>query len=98
MEVNAQNGGSPNSSPFDVNNDGSFNEIDYLPFNYSGKSKNYPAAGILSTVGVTAKPSILMSEDKSFETKVLSGTQGLSTVQENPAASSLGRQNWRQLY
>lgn len=98
MEVNAATGGAPTASPFDINNDGVFTASDFLEVLVSGTAKKYAAAGIKSTSGITATPSILVSPDKKTETKVLSGSQGLSTVQENPAMGPLGRQNWRQLY
>lgn len=98
MEINAATGGGPTPSPFDINNDGMFTSADYLDVLVNGNNQKFAAAGVKSASGITATPSILVSQDRKSETKVLSGSQGLSTVQENPALGPLGRQNWRQLY
>lgn len=97
MELNALNGGAPNSSPFDLNNDGKFSTADYLNIG-SSSSANYVApAGMRSPVGIIPTPAILLSGDKTKEVKVLSGLQGITTVNESTGTVT-GRQNWRQLY
>ncbi|MBS0287748.1 MAG: hypothetical protein JSR17_10660 [Proteobacteria bacterium] len=98
MELSAANGGTPAATPFDVNNDGTFSTADYVQVTISGHRYNQAAAGVQSAVGMTGTPAVFLSPDKQTETKVLSGSQGLGTVNENPAAGPAGRQNWRQLY
>ncbi len=95
MELNAENGGQPTLSIFDINNDGEFSEADYINI---GNNTYVPAAGQKSAVGMTGTPAIMLAPDKKSETKVLSGSQGIGAVQENPATGQSGRQNWRQLY
>ncbi len=98
MEVSASNGGTPNQTPFDVNNDGHFSSADYVTVTINGRNYNQAVAGLQSAVGMTGTPAVLVAPDKSSETKVLSGSQGLGAVNENPATGPSGRQNWRQLY
>jgi type IV pilus assembly protein PilY1 len=98
MELNAANGGTPAAVPFDANNNGSFNSADYLTLTVSGKTYTQAPAGVQSSVGMTGTPAVFLSPNKQTETKVLSGSQGLGTVTENPGTGPAGRQNWRQLY
>ncbi|MBI2792588.1 MAG: pilus assembly protein [Gammaproteobacteria bacterium] len=98
MELDSASGGTPNASPFDVNNDGIFSTADYLTLTISGTKYTQAAAGVQSSVGMTGTPAVFLSPDKQSETKVLSGSQGLGTVTENPGTGPAGRQNWRQLY
>lgn len=98
MELNAENGGQPTLNIFDINNDGQFTNADYIDIGTNGNHVYVPAAGQKSTVGMTGTPAIMLAPDKKSETKVLSGSQGIGTVQENPATGNSGRQNWRQLY
>ena len=98
MEVNAANGGQPNITPFDTNNDGIFNAFDYLKLSTTNGVVTSPAAGIQSVVGAAATPTVFLTPDKTKEIKVLTGSKGLGTVTENPGSSQTGRQNWRQLF
>lgn len=97
MEVNANNGGSPYASPFDINNDGKFTTADYIDIGFNGQHNFVPASGVQSGVGITPTPAVFLAPDKSSETKVLSGSQGLGTLNENLTVGPSGRQNWRQL-
>lgn len=97
MEINASNGGYPTVSPFDINKNGNFSSADYLTITSGGKTYTVPAAGILSLAGATGAPAIYLAADKKSETKVLSGSSGLTTVKENPGTAPTGRQNWRQI-
>ncbi|MBS0289909.1 MAG: hypothetical protein JSS07_07755 [Proteobacteria bacterium] len=98
MELNLANGGTPNAPPFDANNDGIFSSADYLTLTISGKTYTQAPAGVQSSVGMTGTPAVFLAPDKKSETKVLSGSQGLGSVSENPGTGPSGRQNWRQLY
>lgn len=98
MELDAATGGAPNATPFDTNNDGIFNTLDYLTVNSGGTNVTAPVAGVQSTVGLTSTPTVFITADKSKEVKVQSGSQGLGTVNENPEGGPIGRQNWRQLF
>jgi len=97
MELDAASGGAPQLSPFDTNNDGLFTEDDSLTVTVSGNPVKRKIGGMKSSAGITGTPAVMLSADKSKEVKVTSGSQGLSTIIENPGTSG-GRQNWRQLY
>lgn len=94
IEISPFNGGALTTSPFDVNNDGLFNSNDYFHFPNGVLG---PASALQSTIGIIASPTVLLNNNKTSETKVLSGTSGISTVRESTGLQSLGRQNWRQL-
>lgn len=98
MELNAGNGGTGDIPIFDVNGDGQFTQADYLSITAGGGTVTQPPAGIKSTVGVTGTPAIMLSQDKTQEFKIISGSQGLDTILENPATGPSGRQNWRQIF
>jgi len=95
MELDAATGGRLSEPSFDLNEDGKFDAGDQV--NSSLFSEPVTATGIQSTVGATGTPSVLVSEDKSAEFKVLSGTGGLTTIRENPGSATTGRQSWRQM-
>tara|TARA_R110002110_G_scaffold271566_1_gene486952 strand:+ start:48926 stop:52732 length:3807 start_codon:yes stop_codon:yes gene_type:complete len=100
MEVNMETGGQPEYTPFDLNNDGEFNESDYINIgdpDGDGNDNFVPAGGRKSDVGITPSPAVFIAEDKSKETKVTSGSMGLGTVEENLNGGPLGRQNWKQI-
>lgn len=98
MELDSTSGGAPAETPFDTNNDGAFNQQDYLAVTINGVSTPSKVGGIKTTSGITGTPAVMLTPDKSKEVKVTSGSQGLSSVLENPGQQQTGRQNWRQLY
>ncbi len=97
MELSSTDGGTPKVSPFDTDNSGTFTTEDYITLTLGGRPYKQPASGVKSKVGMTGKPAIYLSPNKKIETKVMSGSQGLGTLSENPASGPSGRQNWRQI-
>ncbi|MGE4348227.1 MAG: pilus assembly protein [Candidatus Berkiella sp.] len=93
MELNAASGGQPETTPFDLNNDGIFDSIDYIKVD----NALVPVGGQKSSVGITPTPAVSLSGDKSKEIKILSGSMGLNTLTENPGTGPQGRQNWKQI-
>lgn len=100
MELDATNGGTNDESPFDLNKDGDFDDEDkvYYDIDGDGDLDAVVVSGTKSTVGITEQPTVLLSEDKTKEFKILSGSSGLTSVTENPNRDKLGRQNWRQIW
>ncbi len=93
MELSALSGGRLDSTPFDLNGDGLFNEDDYVVLPDGTK---VPVSGIQTDVGITPKPAVLAGDNAEF--KFLPGTTGdLQVIRENPGAGDLRRQSWRQL-
>jgi type IV pilus assembly protein PilY1 len=100
MELNAENGGKPNVTPFDINQDGIFDVLDYINLgdtNGDGVDETTPPSGQKSKVGIAPTPAVFLSADKETETKVMSGSRGLDTFTENPEPGPSGRQTWRQI-
>ena len=100
MELSAETGGQPKSTPFDVNQDGQFTSADYIlvpDIDGDGQPDHVPVGGQKSTVGITPTPAVFMTQEKDKEVKVLSGSTGLDTVAENPGTGPSGRQNWREI-
>ena len=92
MELNFQNGGPPNFSVFDLNDDGIFNDND--------KATGQVVVGIDPGLGIMPQPVILDDPAHNRELKIVTGTSGdVKGVANNPGpidpASS--RRSWRQL-
>lgn len=101
MEVAQENGGVLDSTPLDLNHDGTFSSADYIAIgdiNGDGVTDYIPVSGQKSPSGLTSTPAVFVSPDKESEIKVLNGTGGLTTVRENPGSGPHGRQNWKQIY
>lgn len=97
MELDAASGSSLEASPFDFNEDGAFDDLDKIFFPYQGQEQLSVASGYLSEVGITATPAVFLTADKMSEVKVISGSTGISSFNENPVNGPKGRQNWRRL-
>jgi len=97
MELDAATGGRLNQSPIDFNGDNQFNSSDYVALTVAGKTTMVAAGGFQSPTGITARPSIILGSSKTSEIKVVNGTGGVASFNENPGAHNLGRQTWRQL-
>jgi type IV pilus assembly protein PilY1 len=94
MELNALTGGRLPETPFDLNNDGVFNEEDF--------ANGVPVGGRQLGVGIATDPGILMGESggdpRGAEYKYNAGTTGgIAVTRENPGPGASGRQSWRQI-
>ena len=99
MELNFKDGSRLGISPFDLNDDGSFNDDDKQDYtDKDGKDQKEYASGKKYDTGLPAgKPAILNDPDKKKEYKYTQlSTGGKEITVENPGASSAGRQSWRQ--
>ena len=93
MELDAEGGGRLPLSPFDVNDDGVFDERDNVP-GEGGAST--PPSGVRSGVGIIQTPAII--EAGSVEYKIGSGSTGeIETIRER-GRDNKGRTSWRQLW
>lgn len=98
MEINASTGGAPARTSFDTNNDGVFDGSDNFDFDTGNGIINVPAGGVASPVGAISTPTVFLTEDKSKEVKIITGTSGIKSIEENPSSSDRGRQNWRPIF
>lgn len=92
MELNFQNGGPPNFSVFDLNDDGIFNDND--------KATGQVVVGIDPGLGIMPQPAILDDPAHNRELKIVTGTSGdVKGVANNPGPidPASGRRSWRQL-
>ncbi|MGM0517419.1 MAG: pilus assembly protein [Pseudomonadota bacterium] len=96
MELDAKDGSRLSYSPFDLNDDGSFNEEDFITItDEDGNEIRVAATGRKLDVGGAAMPGVMAGEDSEF--KYISGDDGLEVVKENPGPESMGRMSWEQL-
>jgi type IV pilus assembly protein PilY1 len=100
MEIDAISGARLPYTPFDLNDDGEFNELDYIEVDIDGDGvkEKIPASGKKSKVGILPTPGIVSSADGKIEYKYESGSSGvIEIIVENPGENSPGRQSWRHL-
>ncbi len=92
MELDAYHGRRLNTSPFDLDGDGTFSESDYVSVD-GGK---IPVSGKKSNVGIINRPGVGAADDK--EIKYTAGTQGtIETITESQGQRTSVRNSWRQL-
>lgn len=102
MEMDALSGGHLATPPWDLNNDGAFNDSD------TPDGAHTPPSGTKSSIGIAKTPAVVKNGDE--ELKILSGTGDNSTYggeqhttqymhesMGNVASSVKGRISWRQL-
>ena len=92
MELNFQNGGPPEFSVFDLNDDGVFNDDD--------KANGQVVVGIDPGLGIMPQPVLLDDPAKGRELKIATGTGGdVKGIANNPGPldPASGRRSWRQL-
>lgn len=96
MELDAFTGSRLTGSPFDLNNDKSFNSGDYVTItNADGTTSQVAVSGEQSAVGIIQTPAIISAS--SMEYKFFSGSTGnIGSVKESQSGST-GRQSWTQL-
>lgn len=97
MELDADNGGTLDVQPFDLNHDFKFDKSDMVDTDPTSNTVLATVSGKKSTVGIISTPGILDGGDQEKEFKFMSGSSGgIETTVEN-AAGSIGRLNWQQL-
>ncbi len=109
MELNSQNGGAPDFSPFDLNGDGLFNSDDYVDVDGDGKG-DAVAAGLKFEDGLGSAPTYLRGDQTGDagggggsgsgaggqDFKVINLSNGeIRVVPNNPKQGEEFRQSWR---
>lgn len=105
MELDLVSGARLDYSPFDINEDGDFDSVDYIciancenPEDSENPPVLIPASGKKSNVGIISSPSIANESNGQREFKYTSGSSGnIEVIVENPGPGFVGRQSWRQL-
>ncbi len=97
MELDYLTGSRLNTSPFDVNNSGTFDEDDEISFDSSSSPEPEPAGGIQSEIGILPTPTVI-DKDEDEEGKILSGSKGeLDALRESKSSRS-GRVSWKEIF
>ncbi len=96
MEMDALTGGRLTYSVFDLNNDASFNAIDFTTVTVNGQEITVPVSAMKSSVGIIKTPTVVTAG--TVEYKLASGTTGeISTTKEKASSTGTGRVSWREL-
>ncbi|HEX7964782.1 MAG TPA: PilC/PilY family type IV pilus protein [Gammaproteobacteria bacterium] len=100
MELDIDNGGRLDVSPFDTNGDGKVDGNDFVSVDLVDDKGNtvtvsVPASGKQSNVGIIKTPGIISAG--TLEYKYYSGSTGAIGMTVESANSSGGRQSWQQL-
>ena len=102
MELDAKSGARLSLSPFDVNKDSTFSDADLITTTSGQTSTTQAAAGVQSSIGLLARPTILQATADT-EFKYLAGTSnqtagnsGITAVRERSTGRA-GRITWREL-
>jgi type IV pilus assembly protein PilY1 len=97
MEMDAISGSRLSYSPFDFNDDKSFNETDYITVTVGATTLTVPASGF-SQGQILAQPRLLAGENQDFGIVPGSGSQEPPPLPGfSPGPGATGRQSWRQL-
>lgn len=101
MELDAINGRRLDEAPFDINEDGKFDDSDLIAIadtNGDGKIDNNDdlenISGIRKDIGIIKTPGVVSTGDDT-EVKYVSGTSGELKVFFESAGDPAGRQSWR---
>ena len=103
MELNVLNGGRLDEAPFDLNNDGKFDNADMIPvIDANGDTIYIPPSGLASEdgMGVLQSPGVVDGDRAAgpVQYKYSPGSSGsIQRITENPGAGTTGRQSWRQI-
>lgn len=97
-EVNSFSGSRLSYSVFDVNNDGQFDNSDYVEVVIDGETVRVPVSAIDSKIGIINTPSILTGVgDGNSERKIISGSSGQMISIPEAGSATRGRQTWEQI-
>jgi type IV pilus assembly protein PilY1 len=103
MELNVLNGQRLEEAPFDINNDGKFDDRDLIPILDGSGNTIYVAPSALASedgMGILQAPGVVDGDRPSgpVQYKYSPGSSGsIQRITENPGAGTVGRQSWRQI-
>jgi type IV pilus assembly protein PilY1 len=101
MELDLDNGGQLDMSPFDVDGNGKFNSNDYTQVTYTDPKTGHvvtvtvPVSGKQSTVGIIKTPGIIRGANEEY--KFNSGSTGATMMTPESVENSAHRLSWQQL-
>ena len=103
MELSVLSGRRLDVAPFDINNDGKFDDKDLIPVtDANGDTVYIPPSALASEdgMGILQSPGVVDGESESgpVQYKYSPGSSGsIQRITENPGAGTTGRQSWRQI-
>jgi type IV pilus assembly protein PilY1 len=99
MELNTFNGGRLDYAVFDLNNDGLFDENDWITVtDANGNVIKIPPSAIAPGINIVKTPAIIAGiGENQDEVKVMSGSSGQLMRLSERGGVGIGRQSWRQL-
>ncbi|HEY3646158.1 MAG TPA: PilC/PilY family type IV pilus protein, partial [Gammaproteobacteria bacterium] len=101
MELDADDGGQLDISPYDINGDGKVNSNDYVKVTYTDPktgasvTATVPVSGKQSNVGIIKTPGIIRGA--TLEYKYYSGSTGAVGMTQESVSGGGGRLSWQQL-
>ena len=98
MELNTFDGGRLDYAVFDLNNDGEFDDDDWITVTVNGVDIRIPPSAIAPDINIIKTPAIISGfGENQDEVKVMSGSSGQLIRITERGGVGVGRQSWRQL-
>jgi type IV pilus assembly protein PilY1 len=103
MELSVLSGRRLDDAPFDINNDGKFDDQDLIPVtDANGDTVYIPPSALASEdgMGILQSPGVVDGEREAgpVQYKYSPGSSGsIQRITENPGSGTTGRQSWRQI-
>jgi type IV pilus assembly protein PilY1 len=96
MELDEYSGSRLSYSPFDFNNDKSFNASDFVTMTVNGNSVQLPASGF-SRDSIMSRAAVIAGQAGDYAIMTDTSGGGQDPTRLNPGPGAIGRQSWRQL-
>ncbi|HEX7060842.1 MAG TPA: PilC/PilY family type IV pilus protein [Woeseiaceae bacterium] len=98
MELNTFTGGRLEYAVFDLDDDGLFDDSDWITVTENGETVRVPPSGIAPDINIVKTPAIIAGVGANQdEVKIMSGSSGELIRISERGDVGLGRQSWRQL-
>lgn len=95
MDLDALSGSRLPYTPFDLNGDDQFNQLDYITVTIDGVEVQVPASGVGNDY-LMSRPAFVTGENSEYSFTTDTGGS-INTNRVNPGPAGVGRQSWRQL-
>jgi len=96
-ELNTLSGSRLSYSVFDINNDGKFDEGDFVTITIDGEEFTVPPSGLDPDIGIITTPTVLTDPVSGNERKIFTGSSGQIISVPEAGSINRGRQNWEQV-
>lgn len=96
-EVDTLSGSRLSYSVFDINNDGKFDNNDFVTITVDGEEITVPPSGLDPDIGIINTPTVLTDPQTGDERKIFTGSSGQIISVPEAGSISRGRQNWEQI-